>query len=252
MIETALRAIADPKRREILRLVHTRELSAGEIASRFDVTRPAISQHLSVLIGAELVSVRRIGTRRLYRARPERIDQIKVFLDEFWDDHLALLKEAAEGKSGGNRKLTTHETDYLEREVRIAARPETVFALLVEPDKMKAWMGQNVDLDPRPGRIYRVDVNGKDVALGEFVEVVPNSRVVFTWGWDEEDHPIPPGSTSVEITLREDGDGTIVTLQHSGLPADSVKDHTAGWDHYIARLVTAGEGRDPGPDAMMG
>ena len=105
MIESALRAIADPKRREILRLVHTKELSAGEIAARFDVTRPAISQHLSVLIGAELVTVRRIGTRRLYRARPERIDQIKDFLDEFWGDHLALLKEAAEAQERRQREI---------------------------------------------------------------------------------------------------------------------------------------------------
>ena len=98
MIESALRAIVDPKRREIVRLVLTRELSAGEIASHFDVTRPAISQHLGVLVDADLLKVRKLGTKRLYRARPERIEQISEFLEEFWGEHLALLKEAAESQ----------------------------------------------------------------------------------------------------------------------------------------------------------
>jgi DNA-binding transcriptional ArsR family regulator len=96
VMEAALRAIAEPRRRTILRLVGAEELSAGEIASNFEVTRPAISQHLAVLEGAGLVSVRREGTRRLYSARPEGLDQLRDFLDEFWADGLDRLKVAAE------------------------------------------------------------------------------------------------------------------------------------------------------------
>ncbi len=88
--------MALPKRREILRLVRGEEMSAGEIASHFDVTRPAISQHLRVLKEAALISERRMGTRRLYRARPQGFADLRRFLDLFWDYRLQMLKEAAE------------------------------------------------------------------------------------------------------------------------------------------------------------
>ena len=95
-MEAALKAIAAPRRRQILTLVRDDELSAGEIASHFDVTRPAVSQHLNVLKEAGLVSERRNGTRRLYRARPEGFVEIKDFLEEFWDVRLEALKREAE------------------------------------------------------------------------------------------------------------------------------------------------------------
>ena len=91
-----LRAIAAPKRRAILRLVQDTELTSGEIAAHFEVTGPAISQHLKFLSEAGLVSVRRQGTRRLYRARPEGLAEVRSFLEEFWDDSLKRLKTAAE------------------------------------------------------------------------------------------------------------------------------------------------------------
>ena len=95
-METALKAIAEPNRRRMLRLVWDSELSAGEIASHFDVTQPAVSQHLKVLKEAGLVDERRNGTRRLYRARPEGLAELKAFLDDFWGDRLDALKREAE------------------------------------------------------------------------------------------------------------------------------------------------------------
>ena len=95
-MEAALKAIAAPRRRQILTLVREGELSAGEIAGHFDVTRPAVSQHLNVLKEAGLVTERRNGTRRLYRARPEGLAQLKAFLEEFWDQRLDALKAEAE------------------------------------------------------------------------------------------------------------------------------------------------------------
>ena len=95
-MEAALKAIAAPHRRTILRLVSDEELSAGEIAAHFDLTRPAVSQHLSVLKEAGLVDERRNGTRRLYRARPEGLVELKAFLDEFWGERLEALKREAE------------------------------------------------------------------------------------------------------------------------------------------------------------
>ena len=95
-METALKAIAAPHRRRILVLVRDRELSAGEIAAHFDVSRPAVSQHLTVLREAGLVEERRNGTRRLYRARPEGLAELKAFLDGFWAERLEALKREAE------------------------------------------------------------------------------------------------------------------------------------------------------------
>ena len=95
-MEAALKAIAEPRRRQILALVRDAELSAGEIASHFDVTRPAISQHLTVLKEAGLVHERRNGTRRLYRVRPEGLAELRDFLQGFWDERLEMLKRDAE------------------------------------------------------------------------------------------------------------------------------------------------------------
>lgn len=95
-IDRVARAIAAPRRREILTLVRDDELSAGEIASRFDVSRPAVSQHLAALREAGLLSERRDGTRRLYRAQPQALAGLRDFLNEFWTDRLERLRLAAE------------------------------------------------------------------------------------------------------------------------------------------------------------
>ena len=95
-MEAALRALSDPGRRRILTLVRDEEHSAGEIAAEFTVSWPAVSQHLRVLREAGLVTERREGTRRLYRARPEGLDEVRAFLDEFWDVKLERLKREVE------------------------------------------------------------------------------------------------------------------------------------------------------------
>jgi DNA-binding transcriptional ArsR family regulator len=95
-VDLVARAIAEPRRRQILTLVREGEKSAGEIASQFDVSRPAISQHLTVLREAGLLSERRQGTSRLYRARPEGLAGLRDFMDRFWTDRLERLKLAAE------------------------------------------------------------------------------------------------------------------------------------------------------------
>jgi DNA-binding transcriptional ArsR family regulator len=97
-VESAAHAIAAPRRRAILRLVRDGELSAGEIAAHFDVTRPAVSQHLRVLKDAKLIVERREGTRRLYRARPEGLAELRAFVEAFWDDGLSRLKHGAEAE----------------------------------------------------------------------------------------------------------------------------------------------------------
>ncbi len=95
-MEEALRALADPGRRRILTLVRSEERAAGEIAAELPVTWPAVSQHLRVLKRAGLVSERRDGTRRYYRARPEGLEEVRAFLDGFWGDKLQRLKREVE------------------------------------------------------------------------------------------------------------------------------------------------------------
>jgi uncharacterized protein YndB with AHSA1/START domain len=140
------------------------------------------------------------------------------------------------------------DPSLVEREVRIEASPETVFAFLTDPEKMVRWMGTEATCDPRPGGIYRVNFAGRSAVRGEVVEVVPPRRLVFTWGWEGEVFPVPPGSSRVEISLVPDGDGTIVRLTHRDLPADMRRFHGAGWELSLGRLAVAAAGRDPGPD----
>ena len=115
----------------------------------------------------------------------------------------------------------------LTREVLVKAEPSTIFALLIEPG-MQSWLGTDVEFD--------------HPALGEFVEVTPNEKVVFTFGWNEPGHPIPAGSTKVAITLIPEGDETLVRLVHSGLPDDAISDHEEGWQHFLERLATVAVG----------
>jgi uncharacterized protein YndB with AHSA1/START domain len=132
--------------------------------------------------------------------------------------------------------------------IRIEAQPDTVFRYFVDPERMCAWMGVTAELDPRPGGRFRINVTGGDIAVGEYVEIVPPQRVVWSWGWEGSDGT-PPWSSVVEVTLTPDGEATVVHLRHSGLPdEDSRSNHRKGWTHYTARLAIAATGGDPGPD----
>ncbi len=148
--------------------------------------------------------------------------------------------------------MTSHtESEAVEQTVRIRARPETVFGFFTDASKMALRKGVTASLDPRPGGIYRVVMNSRDTVRGEYVEVTPHSKVVFIWGWEGDGHPIPPGSSTVEVTLTPDGDGTILRLRHGGLPDQQSRElHAMGWQHYLARLLTAAAGGDPGPDTL--
>jgi uncharacterized protein YndB with AHSA1/START domain len=141
----------------------------------------------------------------------------------------------------------------VQREIAIAARPETVWEFLVQPEKATRWMGEAASLDPRPGGEYRVEVVPGQVAVGEFVEVDPPHRLVWTWGWTEESQSrVAPGSTRIEVELEPDGDGTLLRFTHGGLPdTDTTGTHAHGWDHYLERLEIVARGDDPGRDAWL-
>jgi uncharacterized protein YndB with AHSA1/START domain len=132
----------------------------------------------------------------------------------------------------------------------IKASPATVFSFFTDRDRWLSWQGITAEIDPRPGGVFRMNVRGDGWASGRFVAVEPPHRIVFTWGWEGDDSPVPPGSSTVEIILEADGeDGTQLTLVHRGLPLPALDIHRDGWNHYLDRLAVRAVGGDPGPDA---
>jgi uncharacterized protein YndB with AHSA1/START domain len=129
----------------------------------------------------------------------------------------------------------------------IAAPPSVVYSHLTNSTKWPLWQGRDADLEPKPGGLFALSMPDGTRARGQFVDLVPDQRVVFTWGWI--DHPgVPPGSTTVEIELLAEGPGTLLRLTHRGLPPDEAAAHAIGWTHYLSRLAEVARGRDPGPD----
>ena len=144
------------------------------------------------------------------------------------------------------------ESISVEREIAIAASPETVWELLVDPDEAVRWMGQAATFDLRPGGAYRVEVIPGNVASGEFVEIDPPRRLVYTWGWESGSSSVEPGSTTIEFELTPAGDGTLLRFTHSDLPsAEAATSHGHGWDHYFERLAVVAAGGDPGVDPWI-
>ncbi len=148
------------------------------------------------------------------------------------------------------------ESVSFQREIVIAAPPETVWEYLVNADLARRWMGQQVEFDPRPGGIYRVEVLPGNTARGEFVELDPPHRLVYTWGWEPGENGtlalVPPGASTVEMQLEPREGSTVVRIHHRDLPtAESAESHAAGWDHYLPRLVIAATGGDPGRDDWL-
>lgn len=133
----------------------------------------------------------------------------------------------------------------------IAAPPSTVYEYLTDSELWARWQGVGAMIEATPGGIFGISMPNGHHARGQFVELEPHRRVVFSWGW--VDHPgVPPGSSTVEIDLVADDGGTMVTLTHTGLPPEELDVHRLGWDHYIPRLASVAEGGDPGPDTGAG
>jgi uncharacterized protein YndB with AHSA1/START domain len=131
---------------------------------------------------------------------------------------------------------------------RIAAAPATVFSFFTDVERWTSWQGVDGEIDASPGGVFRIRMPGAQVASGEFVELVPDRRIVFTWGWEGDGSPVAPGSTTVVIELEPDEDGTLVRLTHTGLaPPPVAEHHREGWVLYLERLRIRAEGSDPGP-----
>ena len=146
----------------------------------------------------------------------------------------------------------TAESISVEREIAIAASPETVWSLLVDPDEAVRWMGQAATFDLRPGGAYRVDVIPGNTASGKFVEIDPPRKLVYTFGWEAGVSSVAPGSTTIEFELERTDEGTLLHFSHRDLPsAEAAESHSQGWDHYLGRLAAVAAGDDPGVDPWI-
>jgi uncharacterized protein YndB with AHSA1/START domain len=132
--------------------------------------------------------------------------------------------------------------------IDIEAPPDIVFAHLIDPARMVAWMGERADLEPVPGGTFAVDVQGTPFR-GQYLEVDPPHRVVLSWGLAGSDD-FPPGTSRVEFTLTRIPSGTNLSLLHTHLPEPYAVTHGAGWNHNLARLRLTSAGIDPGVDTF--
>jgi uncharacterized protein YndB with AHSA1/START domain len=140
------------------------------------------------------------------------------------------------------------------RETQIAAAPATVFAFLIDPEKIISWMGAEAMTEAHPGGLYLIKGVGRsgNNARGTFREVVPVHRLAYSFGWEGREE-VPPGSSLIEIDLIEKEGGTLLRMTHRDLPNEAqCASHAKGWAHYLDRLAIAAAGRDPGPDPGAG
>jgi uncharacterized protein YndB with AHSA1/START domain len=138
----------------------------------------------------------------------------------------------------------------VDKTIQVDAPAELLYELLTDAEHFVRWMAASAEIDARPGGTIRWTHANGDACSGQFVELVPARRIVFTYGWERADVGVPPGSTTVEITLRPRGAGTELHLVHRGLAGPMADAHAGGWDNYLHRLAATAERGDPGPDPL--
>jgi uncharacterized protein (TIGR03086 family) len=134
-----------------------------------------------------------------------------------------------------------------EKSVLVPLGGDETFALITEPARLRRWQAVTARVDLRAGGSWRWTVIPGNSAAGTVTEMEPGRRVVFSWGWEGSEE-LPPGASTVTITLEPGDGGTIVRLVHAGLSDEQAASHAQGWDHYLARLTAAGASGDAGPD----
>jgi uncharacterized protein YndB with AHSA1/START domain len=130
--------------------------------------------------------------------------------------------------------------------VDVAAPPEAVFPYFTRPEAIVTWMGDVAVVDAVPGGVFQLDINGVPVR-GRYLELDPPHRLLLSWGHAGSER-LPPGTSTVEVTLTPIPDGTRVSIEHRDLPAEEAAQHAVGWPHFLGRLSVAASGGEPGPD----
>jgi uncharacterized protein YndB with AHSA1/START domain len=140
------------------------------------------------------------------------------------------------------------EGELVIHEILLEAPPDEVFAMFVDPERLVRWLGITADLEPRPGGLFRFEVVPEQFCEGRYVVIEPPSRLVFSWGWTDPAMGLAPGSSSVEVTLRDANEGTRLRLVHSDLATrDGRLLHDDGWSRFLSRLAETLRGEETSP-----
>lgn len=149
-------------------------------------------------------------------------------------------------------KPSQSQAQRVELAVDVVARPSTIFKFLSSPEHFKRWMGESASVDAKVEGNVRVVYPNGDVAVGTILEIVPDKRVVFAWGYENSKTGISPGSTRLTIELEERPNGTRVRLLHEGLPDEqSRNEHAMGWSYYVNALASGAALEDLAPKAEV-
>ncbi len=137
-------------------------------------------------------------------------------------------------------------TEPYRTSVDITAPPEAVYPYFTRPEAILTWMGDHAVLDAAPGGVFSLDINGV-LVRGRYLELDPPHRLLISWG-HAGSALLPPGGSTLEITLAAIPEGTRVSIEHRDIPPEEAARHAIGWAHFLARLTIAATGTDPGPD----
>lgn len=250
-------AVGDGTRRTILDRLRAGPRSVNDLADGLPVTRPAVSQHLSVLRAAGLVRVRSEGTRRIYSLEPSGFEPLRRYVESMWGRALAGFSAAAEREEHDMQEQTRIEPVRLS--VTVAAPPERAFAVFTE--RFAGWWPLDLHSiavdDPEPGRegetpvaaviepreggrVFERLADGTELGWGDVTVWEPPRRLVLSWNPSRRERP----HTEVEVTFGPEGDGTRVTLEHRGWErlgpggAEARGNYASGWPRTLDRFAS--------------
>jgi DNA-binding transcriptional ArsR family regulator len=249
MVDTQLDALAVDTRRAIYTMLLERPRSVTDIAAELPISRPAVSQHLKVLVAADLARATSVGNRRVYYPDPSGMAALREWVDRMWD--MAMGSFAGFAQREMEKEMGQSDERGIEpvvKVVTVSGEPGWVFDLFTA--RMGQWwpldthsVGGEDAVDARVdpgvgGRVYEITRDGVEHEWGRVIEWEPAARVAFNW------HPGQPAeqATHVEITFRHTAEGTEVTLVHDGWEArgadwQSMRDnYDSGWDHVLAQV----------------
>jgi len=249
--DRTMRALSVPVRRHLFELICARPRSVAELANAVPVSRPAVSQHLAVLVEAGLARITSAGTRNLYSASPDAASMLRTWLDEMWTAAFGTFGDFATPDSDKEKKTMDNslKIDPVAKTLELGVPPERAFDLFV--NNMGEWWplgthsvstdeAQDVRIDGRVGGMLReVTRDGVEHEWGVITSYHPGERIQFTW------HPGTPEDASTRVDVRFDAtdSGTLVTLVHSGWEvrgddARRIRDnYESGWDVVLAPFV---------------
>jgi DNA-binding transcriptional ArsR family regulator/uncharacterized protein YndB with AHSA1/START domain len=235
--DQVLAAVLEPRRRAILRLLAERPRTVGDLASGFDVSRPAISQHLAVLREAGLVSAETRGGRSTYRVVERGLQAGRQAVGRVADDLPGAPPSAGATQAVEPVAPAPEDPDAVILALPVALAAEAALAHFTDATLLPRWLGERAQLDPRPGGTFRVELGGGDVAAGVFEAVDPPRAVTFTWGAEGVAGDLGPGTSRVEVTVTPAAAGSVVRLAHHGLPGWARGAHLATWGRQLAALA---------------